>query len=97
MPSIVKTVEEEIMKEISADTGIPYSMVKDIIINGQSGFTKHVIESGGYNSVRWPKFGTFKLKHRFMMVRKHIEGLNPVYKDLFKKAVKEGKVFDKKK
>lgn len=81
------------MKEISADTGIPYSTVRDIIINGQSGFTKHTMESGGYNSVRWPKLGTFKMKHRYMLIRKHMEGMNPFYQDIYRKLVDSGKVF----
>ena len=97
MPVIVDTVEEEIMKEISADTGIPYNVVKDIVINGQSGFTKHVIESGGYNSVRWPKLGTFKLKHKFMLVKKHMTKMAPIYKKMYRKSIKEGKIFDHKK
>ncbi len=98
MPVIVDTVEEEIMKEISADTGIPYNMIKDIVINGQSAFTKHVIESGGYDSVRWPLLGTFKLKYKFMLVKKHINGMAPIYKKMYRNLIKAGKVFtnDKK-
>ncbi len=81
------------MKEISADLQIPYSMVKDIVINGQSGFTKHTMESGGYNSVRWPKFGTFRLKHKYMLIRKHMSGMSPVYRDMYRQLVDKGKLF----
>ncbi len=97
MPLIVDPVEEEIMKEISADLDIPYNIVRDVIINGQSGFTKHVIESGGYNSVRWPRFGVFKLKAKFMLVRKHMEGLKAIDRKIMKERIKKGLVFDRKK
>jgi len=97
MPLIVDPVEEEIMKEISADLDIPYNIVRDVVINGQSGFTKHVIETDGYNSVRWPKFGIFKLKHKFMMVNKHMKGLNPLYRKIVKDRIKQGLVFERKK
>ena len=97
MPATVETVEEEIMKGISADMDLPYSTVKDIIINGQSGFTKHVIESGGYNSVRWPLLGTFKLKHRFMLVKKHMSGMPKVYQKMYRKMIHDGKIFNFKK
>ncbi len=94
MPVIVDTVEEEIMKEISADTGISYNVIKDVVINGQSEFTKHVIESGGYNSVRWPLLGTFKLKYKFMLIKKHMTGMAPIYKKMYRKLIKAGKVFN---
>ena len=97
MPLIVDPVEEEIMKEISVDLDIPYNTVRDVVINGQSGFTKHVIESDGYNSVRWPKFGIFKLKHKFMLVNKHMKGLNPFYRKIEKDRIKKGLVFERKK
>jgi hypothetical protein len=96
MPIIVETVEEEIMKEISADMDIPYNVVKDIVMNGQSGFTKHVIESGGYDSVRWPRFGTFKLKHKFMMIKKHLMGMSPLYQKLYRDMLKKGHIFKDK-
>jgi hypothetical protein len=97
MPLIVDPVEDEIMKEISADLDIPYSVVRDVVINGQSGFTKHVIESGGYNSVRWPKFGIFKLKAKFMLVKKHMRGLSIIDRKITKYRIKQGLVFERKK
>jgi len=97
MPVIVDTVEEEIMKEISADTGISYNIIRDVVINGQSEFTKHVIESGEYDSVRWPHFGTFKLKYKFMLIKKHITGMAPIYRKIYRRLIKEGKVFNNSK
>ena len=97
MPAIHDTVEEEIMKEISADMDIPYNVVKDIVINGQSGFTKHIIESGGYNSVRWPKLGVFKLKYKYMLIKKHMRGMPPIFKKMYRKSLKEGRIFNRKK
>ncbi len=96
MPLIVKSVDEDLIKEVSADTGMPYGVVKDIIINGQSAFTKHTIESGGYNSVRWPKLGTFKLKTKYMLVRRHLSGMSLIHRKIFKKKLTDGGVFTKK-
>jgi len=93
MPLTVESVEEEIMKEISADMDIPYNVVKDVIVNGQSGFTKHIIESGGYNSVRWPRFGIFKLNTKFMLIKKHMQGLSTVHRKVYRKKIKSGLVF----
>ena len=97
MPLIVDSVEEELMKEVAVELDLPYNVVKDIIINGQSGFTKHTMESGGYNSVRWPKFGTFKLKTKFMLVKKHMKGLSSVQRRIFKRKIKDGLVFTRDK
>ena len=93
MPVIVDTIEDDIMKEISADMDVSFNLVKDVVVHGQSAFTKHVMESGGYDSVRWPRFGLFRLKHKFMFVKKHMKGMSPVYKKQYRKQIKEGRVF----
>ena len=95
MPLTVDSVEEEIMKEISADMDIPYSIVKDVVVNGQTGFTKHVMESGGYGSVRWPRFGVFKLNTKYMLIKKHMQGLSPVARKFYRNKIKSGLVFKK--
>jgi len=97
MPLIVDSIEEDIMKEMSADMDIPYNVIKDIVINGQSAFTKHTMESGGYNSVRWPRFGVFKINTKFMLVKKHMRGLSSSDKKVFRKTIKSGKTFRRKK
>jgi len=94
---VVNSVEEEIMKEMSADMDIPYNMIKDVVINGQSGFTKKVMEDGNYNSIRWPKFGVFKLKHKHMLIKKHMIGMNKIQQSLYRSKVINGKIFKDKK
>jgi len=88
MPTAKKTIEADVMREISKEMDIPYSIVKDVVINGQSAFTKHVMENGGYGSVRWPGFGLFRLKHKFMLVNKHMKGLTPIVKKVFGNYIK---------
>jgi hypothetical protein len=97
MPLNRETVEEKIMKEMSADMGIPYNKIRDVVINGQSGFTKHVIESGGYDSVRWPLFGIFKLKEKHLLVRDHMKGMSKMYQQMFRRGLGKGHIFDLKK
>ena len=96
MPITVPSVEDLIMKEISADLDIPYSMVRDIVINGQAGFTKHVMESGQYNGVRWPYFGAFKVKAHHVQVKKYMQGSDRVHREIMRIRIAEGHVFPRK-
>jgi len=84
------------MKEMSADLDIPYSMIRDVVINGQAQFTKHVMESGQFNGVRWPYFGAFKVKARNVQVKKYMQGLNEVQRSIMRVRIKEGHVFPRK-
>ena len=93
MPSVVPTVEEEIIKEVAAEMDLSYKQARDIIINGQGAFTKHVMESGMYNSVRWPYLGTFRVKIKRMQIRKYMEGLLPIYRHIYRQQIKHGYIF----
>jgi hypothetical protein len=97
MPLNRDTVEEKIMKEMSADMGIPYNTIRDVVVNGQSGFTKHTMASGGYDSVRWPLFGVFKLKEKHLLVKEHMKGMTTLYRKMFRKGLGQGRIFDLKK
>lgn len=97
MPLIHETVEDEIMKEISAEMNIPYNSVRDIIVGGQSAFTKNIMESANYDSVRWPKLGVFKLKEKHMMVKKHMFGMPSISRKIFREVIKNNSPFKKKK
>ncbi len=83
-----ESVDHELMKEVSQETGIPFGMVKDFIINGQSMFTKHIMETSSYDSVRWPQLGIFKLKYKYMMIKKHMYGMKGMYRRIFRKTLK---------
>ena len=77
------------MKQVAAELNIPYNVVKDVIINGQSAYTKHIIRTSNYGSVRWPYFGLFKLKTKQLLYAKHTKGMNheavKVYRDVIQK------------
>ena len=81
------------MKEVSEELQIPYSLVRDVVIGGQSAFTKHAMECEEFNSVRWPNFGTFRVKARNVMIKKHMFGLSGVYRKLYRIQIKNGNVF----
>ena len=84
------------MKEMSADLAIPYKRIREIVINGQSAFTKHIIESGSYDGYRWPHLGAFKVKARYMQVKKYMTGMLPPYRNIFRQQIKNGYVFPRK-
>lgn len=92
----VETVEDNIMKEISLEMGIPFNIVKDIVVNGQSAFTKSIMQSNSIDNVRWPRLGVFKLKHKHAMVKKHMTSMNTVYRKLYRKSLVKGEIFKKK-
>jgi len=96
MPITEQSVEEEIMKDVSADLDVPYSTVREVVINGQSAFTKHVMESGQYNGVRWPFFGSFRVKAQSVQVKKYMRGLPEMYRIILRYRIKEGHVFPDK-
>jgi hypothetical protein len=96
MPLIHETVEEELIKEVALEMDISYNLARDIIINGQSAFTKHIMESPNYDSVRWPKIGVFKLKEKHMMVKKHMKGMSEISRKIFREVIKNNSPFKKK-
>ena len=96
MPLIHETVEEELIKEVAVELDVSYSMARDIIVNGQSGFTKHIMESANYDSVRWPKIGIFKLKEKHMLVKKHMLGMQAISRKIFREVIKNNSPFKKK-
>ena len=81
------------MKEVAEELQIPYNQVRDVVIGGQSAFTKHVMECEEFNSVRWPNFGTFRVKARNVMIKKHMAGLSNIYRKLYRIQIKNGNVF----
>lgn len=81
------TVEDEIMKEVALELNVPYNTVRDVVINGQAAFTKHIMESSNYDSVRWPRLGTFKLKTKHMMIKKHMMGMTKGTQKIYRKVI----------
>lgn len=78
-----KEVSEKLMKEVAEEMGISLKMVKEVIVNGQSKFTAHVMKSNTFDGVRWPFLGKFTAKVKAAQVLKHIKGLNPIQREFF--------------
>lgn len=93
MPIVVPSHEEQIMKEMSADMGIPYSQIRDIVIGGQSAFTAHVMRSNTFDGVRWPHFGVFSVKYKYLQNHKLIEGQLPMYQKLTRQRLQGRRMF----
>lgn len=77
--------------EVSQELGLPLSTVKKIVA-AQSGYTKEIIESGTFDSVRWPYLGRFSAKHKMVQMINHIKGMSAEQAIQFKKDVKAGRI-----
>jgi hypothetical protein len=78
-----QTMNDVLMQDIALEMGIPVATVKDVINNGLSRFTAHVMSNNEFNGVRWPYFGTFRAKHKSVQILSYMKGLNPVQKQFF--------------
>lgn len=86
----IESVEEEVMKEVAQELGIKLSVVRDMVINGQSKFTAKVISSGTWDSVRWPRLGIFKVKPKHVQATMYKRGMNKYQKKIFEMEVRLG-------
>lgn len=84
------------MKEVAHEMGLPYNQVRDVIINGQSGFTKYIMESNTFHGIRWPYLGLFKAKIKKVQMAKYMKGATGLNKKIFTRQVKRGKVFEQR-
>lgn len=80
-----------IIREVALELGLPIETVKQII-GAQSEFTKKIIESNSFDSVRWPYLGVFKSKPKEVQMINHLKGLSPEQQKEFKMAVRTGKI-----
>ncbi len=62
--SKLESINEELYQKVAEIEDIPQSLVKDIINNGQSKFTAHIMSNNTFHGVRWVYFGVFKAKHK---------------------------------
>lgn len=86
-----KTINDDLYLEVSLEMGIPVSLVKDVINNGQGKFTAHVMSNNEFNGVRWPYFGTFRAKHKSVQVLSYMKGLDPIQKKFFLEQLRRQK------
>ena len=80
-----------VMKEVADELGLPLEAVKNII-SSQSEYTKVVMESDTFDSIRWPYLGVFKSKPKEVQMINHLKGMNPEQATEFKKLVRTGKI-----
>lgn len=80
-----------IAKEVSTELGLPQDTVKQIL-NIQSEYTKEVMESNSFDSIRWPYLGVFKSKPKEIMIINYIKGMTPEQAKEFKLAIRTGKL-----
>lgn len=80
-----------VLREVAQELGLPLKDVQEIV-NSQSEFTKLIIESGSWDSIRWPYLGIFKCKTKELQMINYLKGLTPAQQIEFKKAVRTGKI-----
>jgi len=80
-----------ISREVAAELGLPVETVRQIL-GIQSEYTKEVIESSTFDSIRWPYLGVFKSKPKEIMIINYIKGMTPQQAKEFKFAVRTGKI-----
>lgn len=85
-------VEKEIMKEVAEELDLPFSIVEDMVINGQSAYTVYVIRTNNFESIRWPLLGLFRVKMLKLIIKNYSQGMDKVQKELFLNQVKQGNV-----
>ena len=71
------------MLEVADELDLPLSVVKDVIINGQSKYTAHTMKSNSFDGVRWPLLGKFTAKVKAAQVLRHLKGLTKMQKEFF--------------
>lgn len=91
-PKVIVLCNEKAIQEVSKELGVKRDIIQKII-DTQSQYTRKVIESGTFDSIRWPYFGVFKVKPKKVQILNHLKGLSPEQKKQFKQDVKDGKVY----
>jgi hypothetical protein len=90
----LESINEELYLEVSKKLDLPVNLIKDVVVNGQSKFTAHVMSNNTFNGVRWPYFGVFKAKHKIVQILNYMKGLDPVQKEFFKLQLRNQKLDD---
>lgn len=77
--------------DVASDLGLPKKVVEEMV-NCQSEYTKVVMESNTFDSIRWPFLGIFKCKPKELQIIQYLQGLTPEQAADFKKSVRTGKI-----
>jgi len=77
--------------EVAKELGLPVATVKKMVA-AQSEYTKVVMESDSFDSIRWPYLGVFKSKPKEVQMINHLKGMDPIQASEFKRMVRTGKI-----
>jgi hypothetical protein len=91
----LRTVEEEIYKEVAETLELPISLVRDMVENGQSAYTASLMKSSNFESVRWRRFGCFEANPYKAMISSNVKGMNSIQTELFFKQISKGNILPK--
>lgn len=82
---------QTIAREVAEELGLPLAAVLQII-NVQSEYTKVIMSSNTFDSVRWCYLGVFKSKPKEVQMINHLKGMTPEQQREFKIAVRTRKI-----
>ena len=91
---LIVLCNEKVIAEVAKELGLDRALVRKIV-NFQSEYTKKIMENGRFDSVRWHYFGVFRPKMKQLQITKQMKGMSPIHRKSFRKAVKQGKVYEK--
>jgi len=86
-----KLCNRDCINETAKELGLSKKEVEEIV-NVQSSYLRHIMESGTFDSVRLPNLGVFKSKPLEVQMLEHLKGLTKEQADEFKKQVRTGKI-----
>lgn len=89
---VVVLCNEKAIQEVAEELGVDRKLVAKIV-DTQSQYTKKIMESGTFDSIRWPYFAVFKVNPKKIQIINHLKGLSPEQQKQFKKDIKDGKVY----
>lgn len=86
-----KLCNKDCIVETAKELGLTRKEVEDIV-NIQSQYLRLIMESGTFDSVRFPNLGAFVSKPLEVQMLEHLKGLTPEQAIDFKKQVRTGKI-----
>lgn len=82
---------ERCIVEVAQELGLPVKVVREIV-STQSEYTRMIMESNTFDSIRLPYMGIFKSKPKELQMINHLRGMTPEQAREFKHAVRTGKI-----
>lgn len=86
-----KLCNRECIRDTAKALGLSNKDVEEIV-NIQSAYLRFIMESGTFDSVRFPALGCFRSKPLEVQMLEHLKGLTKEQQEDFKKQVRTGKI-----